>query len=160
MDSKLFWGPRLWSLLHHLAQVSDRRDMLMLWNNLMRLTAAVMPCEQCRHHLTSYLSSHGFIRISKTHTVTGANVRIMAINELFKLHNIVNARLEKASFVKEDLTVYEKTRLETMTIINRNFDEIKAAWTPLVHDRISGSDFVRWKKHVGLMIALASSGPD
>jgi hypothetical protein len=157
---KLYWGPRLWNLLHCLAEISDRRDMVMLWNQLMRLTAAVMPCEQCRIHLSNYMRTHVFVRFQKIHLVTGEMVKTRAVTELFNLHNEVNARLEKPAFTNDDMSVYKKSRPELLSTINQAYDEIKMAWTPLVHSRINGSVFTDWKKHLNMMIALASGGPN
>ena len=160
VSSKLYWGPRLWRVFHLLAEISDRRDMVMLWNNLMRLTAVSMPCEQCRVHLTAYMRSHVFVRFAKIHLVTGEMVRHRARNELLSLHNDVNARLGKATFSEADIAaMYVKPRSETIAEIYKNLDEIKAAWTPLVHSRINGSAFNDWKKHIHMMVALAAGGP-
>ncbi len=158
-SQKTYWGPRLWVLFHSLAQISDRRDMAMLWNNLMHLTAAVMPCDQCRTHLSAYMRAHSFVRLPRIHTVTGEMVKARAIAEVFALHNDVNVRLEKPRFKLDEMRVYRKPRAEMLAAVNRAYDEIKAAWTPLVHSRINGSAFTDWKKHVSLMIALASGGP-
>lgn len=160
VSSKLYWGPRLWRVFHLLAEISDRRDMVMLWNNLMRLTAASMPCEQCRTHLAAYMRSHVFVRFAKIHLVTGELVRHRARAELLNLHNDVNARLGKPTLTEADaVAINSKTRGETIAEINRNLDEIKTAWTPLVHSRINGSAFNDWKKHIHMMVALAAGGP-
>jgi hypothetical protein len=160
-SQKAYWGPRLWVLFHSLAEISDRRDMVMLWNNLMRLTAAAMPCEQCRTHLSAYMRTHVFVRFPKIHLVTGEMVRARATAELYALHNDVNARLEKPIFTVEELAAaYRKPRAEVLSTIHRVYDEVKVAWTPLVHSRINGSAFNEWKKHVNMMIALASGGPN
>ena len=50
--SPQYWGPRLWRIFHDLAEISDRRDIGMLWPNILKSTAATMPCIKCRHHLT------------------------------------------------------------------------------------------------------------
>ena len=156
--SKAYWGPRLWNIFHHLAAISDRRDMSMLWNNLMRLTATVMPCELCRLHLAAYMRTHAFVRFPKIHSLTGAMVRDKAVQELYNLHNSVNSRLEKQIFT--EITIYVKLRSEAIIEINRSYDEIKVAWTPLVHSRINGAAYNEWKKHLNMMIALAAGGPD
>ena len=158
-SAKTYWGPRLWTLFHSLAEISDRRDMVMLWNNLMRLSAASMPCEQCRTHLAGYMRTHVFVRFSKIHLVTGEMVKARAAAELFALHNEVNARLGKPIFTNDEMVVYRKPRAEVLVTIHKVYDEIKAAWTPLVHSRINAAAFNDWKKHLNMMIALASGGP-
>jgi len=160
-SQRAYWGPRLWILFHHLAEISDRRDMVMLWNNLMRLTATVMPCGQCRTHLGAYLRLHVFVRFPRIHLVTGEMVKARATAELHAFHNEVNARLKKPIFSVEEMAVaFTKPRAESLREIHRVYDEVKVAWTPLVHDRISGGAFNDWKKHVNMMIALASGGPN
>jgi hypothetical protein len=157
--SKVYWGPRLWQIFHHLAEISNRRDMMMMWNILMRLTSAVMPCEQCRFHLANYMKMHTFVRFTKIHLVTGEMVRLRARTELYNLHNDVNTRLGKTLLKESDIIQYRVGRAVALTIIHKNYDEIKAAWTPLVHGRIDGGVFNEWKKHLNLMIALAAGGP-
>ena len=159
-SSKAYWGPRLWTLFHCLAEISDRRDMVMLWNKLMTLSAGTMPCEQCRIHLGNYMRIHVFVRFPKIHLVTGEMVKARAVAELFTLHNEVNTRLGKPIFTSGDMAIYRKTRAENLVTINRVYDEIKAAWTPFVHSRIHPAIYGDWKKHVNMMIALAAGGPD
>lgn len=159
-SAKAYWGPRLWVIFHQLAEISDRRDMAMLWNNLMRLTAAIMPCEQCRIHLNAYITSHTFLRFSKIHTITGLMVKERVTRELYHLHNEVNTRLGKPVMSSETYdALYKKPLGEALCVIHKNLDEVKAAWTPLVHGAINGAVFTDWKKHLNMMIALATGGP-
>jgi hypothetical protein len=157
--SKLYWGPRVWRLFHLLAEVSDRRDMCMLWNSAMRLTATTMPCEACRNHLGAYMKSHVFVRFARTHALTGESVRLKARVELLNLHNDVNVRLGKPAFTLEELATYSVSRGEALAEVSRLLEEIKAAWTPLVHTSVSGPAFSDWKKHLHMMLALARGGP-
>jgi hypothetical protein len=159
-SDKAYWGPRLWRIFHLLADVSDRRDLMLLWNNLMRITSLIMPCEQCRIHLGSYLRTHHFVRFPKIHLVTGAAVRAKARLELLALHNDVNTRLGKPTYSEADLAIYTLSRTAAIGEINRLFDELKVAWKPLVHTAVNGSHFTEWKKHLAMMIALATCGPD
>lgn len=133
--------------------------MIMLWNNLMRLTAAVVPCDQCKRHLSEYMRTHTFVRFPRIHLVTGQMVKERAVAEVHALHNAVNLRLGRPVFPVVDLVVYKRHRKESIDIINKAYDEVKAAWTPLLHDRISGPAFNEWKKHLSMMIALAACGP-
>ena len=126
----------------------------------MRLTAATMPCEQCRVHLGSYLKLHAFVRFPKIHSVTGLMVKLRAVQEVYNLHNEVNGRLSKPQMSNEEYcAVYEKPLGESLRIIQKNYDEVKAAWTPLVHVGVNGAAFTDWKKHLNMMIALAAGGP-
>jgi hypothetical protein len=80
--------------------------------------------------------------------------------ELFNLHNEINARLGKPVLSADDLSMYSLPRGEALTEIARLFEEIKTAWTPLVHTSVSGPAFSDWKKHINMMLALARGGPN
>lgn len=158
--AKAYWGPRLWTIFHLLAEISARKDMALLWNNLMRLTAATMPCEQCRIHLSAYMKSHTFVRFPKIHTVTGAMVQERASKELYNLHNQVNVRLGKYVMTQETYDeMYKKPLGEALRIIQKNYEEVRVAWAPLIHGSVNGAAFMDWKKHLNMMIALAAGGP-
>ena len=156
--SKLYWGPRLWKMLHMLAEISDRRDMIHLWNNLMSMTAHVMPCEQCRAHLGGFMKTHNFVKFAKPHLVTGEMLKLKVRTELFNLHNEVNARLGKPIFAA-DHSATSISRDLAFAEVGRLYEEIRAAWDPLIHSRIHGPSYTNWKKHLNMMIALASGGP-
>lgn len=162
---KVYWGPRLWRLFHLLAELSDRRDIYMLWPNLMRITSVVVPCETCRVHLATYLRNHAFVRFKKTIVLTGELVRNRIRVDLLNFHNDVNRRLGKSEWTQTDvLEAYAVTCTRTRTILLSEvlslFDELKSIWTPIVHTRIKGGDFNHWKSHVSMMIALVSGGPN
>jgi hypothetical protein len=159
--NKLYWGPLLWKCLHMLAEVSDRRDMALLWTPLMRHTAAVLPCDACRTHLGAYLRTHNFVKFGTRSLPTGAQVRDAARTALFRLHNAVNARLEKPEFATNDILptyVGARTRDELLFEIQNMYDTLKTAWTPFVHGRISGAAFSAWRTQMHLMITLATCG--
>ena len=160
--SRLYWGPRLWRVFHLLTEISDRRDMYMLWTSLLRITAPVVPCDVCRNHIASYIRTHAFMRVVRPHLITGEAVRSLARQNLLDFHNAVNERLGKPIVPKEQLaTLYggATNRGATISEINRLLDEINAAWTPLIHRSINGAHFTTWKKHINLMLALAAGGP-
>ena len=160
--SRLYWGPRLWRVFHLLAEISDRRDMYMLWTSLLRITAPVVPCDVCRNHIASYIRTHAFMRVVRPHLITGEEVRLHARYDLLDFHNNVNERLGKPILPREQLAIlyWGKTRSETISEINRLLDEIMLAWTPLIHRSINGAHLTTWKKHINLMLALAAGGPN
>jgi hypothetical protein len=48
---KAWWGPRIWRILHSLAEVSEgRSDAGIGWRAVVRTTAAILPCAICREH--------------------------------------------------------------------------------------------------------------
>jgi hypothetical protein len=162
---KIYWGPRLWRLFHLLAELSDRRDIHMLWPNLLRITSVVLPCEACRVHLATYLRSHVFVHFKKSLMITGELVRDRVRTDLLSFHNDVNRRLGKPEWTQaEIMTTYSvsgtRNRIMILSEVQSIFEELKSIWTPIVHTRIKGGDFNTWKTHVAMMIALVSGGPN
>jgi hypothetical protein len=47
---KRWWGPRIWRILHCLAEISDRRDCGGGWRIVLQETANMLPCDMCRAH--------------------------------------------------------------------------------------------------------------
>ena len=159
-SSKLYWGPLVWRMLHLLAEVSDRRDIPLLWPQLMRLTSGVLPCEACRHHLATYLRTHNFMKVKNPHLITGAEVKVQARNELIAFHNDVNKRLGKPEFSQADYErIYiTKTRGEQLFEVQKLYDEIKVIWNSLTPSRIVPVAYTSWKTHVNMMLALLAAG--
>jgi hypothetical protein len=50
---KHWWGPRIWRILHSLAEVSDRAGCGPAWRGVLRATVEVLPCEICRRHFAA-----------------------------------------------------------------------------------------------------------
>ena len=57
---KTWWGPRVWRILHGLAEVSDRPALGMAWKAVLRATVLMIPCDLCRHHFQSVVASIAF----------------------------------------------------------------------------------------------------
>lgn len=162
---KAYWGPLLWRLFHNLAELSDRRDIPLLWPKLIHLTAALMPCEACRTHLTATLQVRPFLKISRVDLVTGPAVRTQVRAELWRLHNDVNTRLGKPAFgssVDDVVVAYglsaERTRATLLSEISDCLEKLRQAWTPLLHTRVDAGIYSMWRGHVALMVALVSAG--
>jgi len=154
------WGPKVWRMYHLLAEISDRRDISLLWKKLICLTADVLPCAQCRHHLGQYLRTHTFIKTS-SHLASGAYVRTQIRLDLYTLHNDVNVRTGKAIFSPSDLTVYSgKSRAEQLVEVLAIYDELKAMWTPLIHKTISASALNEWKNTFVRLCSIVAGGPN
>ena len=48
---RAWWGPRIWCVLHTLAEVSEGRpDTSTGWRMVLRTTASFLPCKMCRDH--------------------------------------------------------------------------------------------------------------
>lgn len=158
-DSNAYWGPRLWRIFHILAEYSDRRDISPLWLNVMRATAQVMPCSKCRIHLTEYLRTHTMFRFSPLMLVKDIHTNIR--RDLYTLHNFVNQRNGAPKFEWQQLTISYGTapRRDRLYEVQILLNELKNAWTPLVHTRIHPGAFSQWKHAMDLLIALIASGP-
>ena len=160
---KEVWGPLLWHLLHALAELSDRKDIPLLWPRLMAHIAAVMPCEKCRQHLATVFRARPFLHITNPHLVTGARVQAQVRGELWRFHNEVNARLGKPAFGTSpaDAAAVHATKGRARLLLEAQdcFEKLKTAWQPLVHTQIDPGLFSMWKGHVALMLALVAGGP-
>lgn len=158
-DSNAYWGPRLWRIFHILAEYSDRRDISPLWLNVLRATSQTMPCAKCRVHLTEYLRTHTMFRFTPLMPIKEIHNNIR--RDLYTLHNTVNTRNSTAKFdyVKLSETYGLKSRPERLYEVQMLLNELKNAWTPLVHTRINPAAFSQWKQQIDLLIALISGGP-
>jgi hypothetical protein len=131
--SRTYWGPRLWRLLHVLAEYA--RDTLS-WKILLQKTALLMPCEKCRTHLSQYIS---------THKLTDARTYI------WELHNAVNMRNGLPEFAKEDLVMYSMPRQEARQAVQSLLHDITAAWSPLHHVVWNPHIYTEWKRYVAVL---------
>ena len=163
--SKLYWGPLLWRLFHNLAELSDRRDIPFLWPKLLQLTAALMPCEACRTHLTATLRGRPFLRMGRADQISGPAVQTQVRGELWRLHNEVNVRLGKPVFgtsVADVVAMYgvnaERTRAILLAEIGDILEKLRQAWTPLLYGQIDASVYTAWRGHLALMVTLVSAG--
>lgn len=161
VSGKEYWGPRVWRCFHLLANISDRRDIVGLWQALLRATAAILPCEKCRVHFSTYLRSHALFRVGDISRTTAPFVRETIKNDLRVFHNDVNRRLGKHIVTQEMYgSLYPRqertiTLLEVQSIVN----ELVLLWTPLVHKSINSAHFTAWKNILHRLFALLSSGP-
>ena len=56
-STKQWWGPRIWRILHCMAEFSDRSQCGGSWRAVLRATVDVLPCDLCRTHLRSAIGS-------------------------------------------------------------------------------------------------------
>lgn len=154
-----YWGPRLWRIFHTLAEYSDRRDVSHLWLNVMRATAQTMPCAKCRTHLTEYLRTHSMFRSSPI--TPPKDIQTTIRRDLHVLHNSVNARNKTPQFDSKQLalTYGIKPRPERLYEVQVLYNELKNAWTPMLHTRIHPAAFSQWKQALELLIAIIAGGP-
>jgi hypothetical protein len=159
--SKLYWGPLVWRLFHTLAEISNRRDVLGIWNMVLAATAECMPCAQCRMHFGSHLRTHPMTFVKRSILITGPQARDKIRNELWSFHNIVNKRTGKEE--KSIDILFEqygaKTRNELLLEAQNLANELKKLWEPHVHKQIKAKAFHDWKRTLQLLITVLRSGP-
>lgn len=160
VDSRTIWGPKVWRLLHLLAAISDRRDVALLWHSVIRTTAEVLPCATCRTHMQQYLASHSFMRVKRVELKTGADIRHLAMSEVWLLHNNVNERLGKPTYTLEELVAAFNTPRDTQLQEARDlYDELKLVWEKQIFKTINAGHLTNWLKAMNLLIALLRGGP-
>lgn len=99
------WGPVFWALLHGLAERTGRAPMIGLrpdemraWKGLLSTLHKTLPCENCRMHLSEYLILNP-VAIPEEYN----NLKKYVVKWLYDLHESVNLRLGKPSFLFEEL---------------------------------------------------------
>lgn len=142
------WGPRVWRLLHGLADLSDRRDIYPLWNTFLKYTAIVMPCQKCQHHMVDYWRQHRFLP-KGWEAMGSSQVRAEIRAKLHAFHNDVNARLGKACPPLAPLDA-ALDRTAIAKDIQGLFESLREEW---------GAAHLEWKRTGALLISLIKSGP-
>ncbi len=102
------WGPRLWRVLHTLAERLGRQGVPLLamdevraWIFLLRETGEVMPCALCRKHYKEWRKEHPLDAFLETRG--GGLLQQRARSWLWSLHEAVNRRREMAGVAEEDV---------------------------------------------------------
>jgi hypothetical protein len=150
--SKEIWGPLVWGIMHKIADVSDRSDVLLLWNTVLKNTAKVLPCEQCQRHMSDYLMNTSFVPKNWS-LMTGPQIRSHTRHFLHRFHNSVNGRLKKPMHELPDIP--NTPRTQQIREISQLFESITDKW----RSRVTNTAAIKeWRKSVSLMIALVSSG--
>jgi Erv1 / Alr family len=160
--SKDSWGPKLWKILHNLAWLSDRTDVIFIWRKLMKSLTDVMPCPVCRAHLIEHMKHHSMFGRQHIYTSNGPQIKEHIVNTLWILHNLINKRNMKDEFPRIALdALYEgKTRSEIISETNRVIRDMNAEWEPIVRQQITGMAFREWRSDTSLIIGLVSGGPN
>jgi hypothetical protein len=57
---KAWWGPRIWRILHSLAEINDRNDVGPAWRQVLHLTSEILPCAVCREHFRGHVRRVSF----------------------------------------------------------------------------------------------------
>jgi hypothetical protein len=152
MSGRETWGPVLWTFLHTLASVSDRRDIYLLWNNYLRLTATILPCDQCRFHMKQYVGSHIFVPKNWIKQ-TGAENAAQIQKWLFTFHNDVNQRLGKPLFpFSKMFPMPAPSRQQSIESLHTIYQRLLELWSS------QKSLLGEWKRATNLLVQLVASG--
>jgi hypothetical protein len=141
------WGPRLWRLLHLMADLSDRTDIYPLWNSFLRLTAVTLPCQKCQKHMGEYWTRHTFMP-KGWNRLTAPQVRQDIRAKLHAFHNTVNDHLGKPDVPLPSLPPAEK-RGQMVADAQSLFEGLKAEW---------GAAPLEWKRTGALLLSLVRTG--
>ena len=91
---KSFWGPRIWAMLHHYANLASGpnaspENSLHLFRIVLS-AGALLPCGECREHAAAYARTHGLREMLAQ--------REAPAQWMLRFHNSVNSRLGKSPF--------------------------------------------------------------
>jgi hypothetical protein len=100
------WGPTYWSFLHILSisfpdqPTSEQKTH---FRQCLEHLAPIMPCEQCRNHMTEYLRTVEWDKVLTT--------KETCMRFVWEFHNSVNQRLGKPLYSWDQLIDTYETRL-------------------------------------------------
>lgn len=143
MDSpahKSWWGPRIWRVLHLLAEIgAERTDTGPGWRAVLRTTTAVLPCAACREHFGA--------------AVRGWHVPAGVRHGLWAAHAAVGGVLPEAELAD----VYGSGSLDAVTAIvaevGREFRRVN------VLDRFRVGYLAEWECAVGGLVRFLRLPP-
>ena len=164
-SSKEWWGPRIWKILHSLAELSDRADCMFLWKGVLRHTADILPCEACRAHFHQRVPTF-HASVSLTREVVRDRIR----DFLWSAHQDVNGRTAKAGIAKETLVAEygvreDYSRDDIIRLIGTLVDEIVSRFVAEnVLDRFRANIPILWKREIlalvhSLQLPEPTAGP-
>jgi hypothetical protein len=151
-SDRTIWGPLVWGFFHVLAELSDRKDIYLLWSSMLRVTANILPCDLCRHHMKEYLTIHAFVPknwIQQTGQQNASQIQ----HWLHTFHNSVNERLKKPAYVFSEISYKLNTREENIKQAHKLYERLMQLWSN------QKSRLSEWRRIVGLLLHLVSAGP-
>lgn len=146
------WGPVFWALLHGLAERAGsapmpglQGDEIRAWQGLLTHLPKTLPCEDCRGHMKQYISENP-IEVPEVFSELKTYVK----RWLFNLHDNVDIRLGKATFLYDDLTA------EYGAVPLRNQYEVTQV---LIKRAVQGSavslfSWNNWSKYVKILLGM------
>ena len=114
------WGKYTWYLFHTMVEKIKEEYFEEEKNNLIgqiKNISANLPCPDCSEHASKLLNSYKNYHLIKS--------KENLINFIFEFHSIVNQKLEKEEFKKEDLKQYKETDLRKIVVLwNSSFKTV------------------------------------
>lgn len=146
---KSWWGPRIWRILHCLAEISDRRDCGPGWRVVLLLTAQMLPCDVCRGHFT--VAGRG-VRI-----VTGVAPRAVLRHMLWATH-ASSREGGSLDFPESELSAvysYGGDRAAVIAEVRRLVTEVCSTFRSAnVLDRFRVGHLADWERAVERLVGL------
>tara|TARA_X000000950_G_scaffold280116_1_gene374076 strand:- start:1131 stop:1571 length:441 start_codon:yes stop_codon:yes gene_type:complete len=97
-----FWGPKLWYVLHAIAELYDPKDCAEYTAFYYRSLVLIIPCSECRAHTKDYIKSR------PPNFKSRRSLRIWTYN----FHNYVNNQLNKGTLVLDGNDIHRVDALE------------------------------------------------
>ena len=114
------WGKYTWYLFHTLVEKIKEENFVEEKNNLItqiKNISANLPCPDCSAHASKLLNSY------KNYHLIESKENL--INFIFEFQSIVNQKLEKEEFKKDDLKQYKETDLRKIVVLwNSSFKTV------------------------------------
>ena len=146
------WGPVFWALLHGLAERAGSAPMpglcpdeMRAWNGLLSTLHKTLPCDDCRKHLANYVLLNPVV-IPEQHS----ELKEYVIRWLYNLHESVNMRLGKPSFLFEELkgeygTVPLRNQYEVANVLIKR--SVQGTMVPLL-------SWNNWSKYAKILLSM------
>jgi len=150
--NKKWWGPRIWRILHSLAEISDRVDCGPAWRTALITTADMLPCAVCRAHFAE--------GVRDIHLRVGQNPRATLRHRLWALHAATGGSLPEEGLAAE----YDCSgnRGEVLRVAGGLIEEVVTALRDAsVYDRFTVGRLVTWQRALHALITLLQTpAPD
>jgi hypothetical protein len=145
VGSKKWWGPRIWRILHSLAEISDRIDCGPAWRVVLAKTAEMLPCAVCRNHFHTHCRA--------IHLTVGKSPREALRHHLWTAHMAAGGALAEEALSEEYGCAGNR-----VAVIRAVSELIEEVFTALrnggVYDRFTVGRLVDWHRSVRSLTAL------
>jgi len=149
LPEAVVWGPPLWTLLHGLAEKSDRivkphtpDYTVRQWIRLLEALPMSLPCPICQTHAAEWIKAHPVHPLLKV-----LNLKEWLVEWLYQFHETVNLNRGVSSF---DRTLLQDTYKDVP--LRDLLESVKEIVTKA--KLIGGTGFLQWKQWVGMMHML------